>query len=176
MRTLQTRVPAIFSVFVFILMRFRPSPQIWYVCAFSLWSTFKSIFFRTKTHRTVCVSNKNAQAWTKPHSARWLLHPQTRIYEGELLYKGKRKQLTWRDNSRSGIMTWGLVRKPGGRFAVTACSVIERRDHRLAASKNGCVELQNKFTSDKIYGIISNLVRLSFHLQVVKRKPPFVTR
>ena len=46
------------------------------------------------------------------------------------------------------------MRKPGGRFAVTACSVIERRDHRLAASKNGCVELQNKFTTDKIYGII----------------------
>lgn len=37
---------------------------------------------------------------------------------------------------------------------MTACSVIERRDHRLAASKNGCVELQNKFTSHKIYGII----------------------
>ena len=46
------------------------------------------------------------------------------------------------------------MRKPGGRFAVIACSVIERRDHRLAASKNGCVELQNKFTSDKIHGII----------------------
>ena len=59
---------------------------------------------------------------------------------------------------------------------MTACSVMERRDHRLAASKNGCEELQNKFTSDKIYGIILNLVHLSFYLHVVKRKPFFVTR
>ena len=39
---------------------------------------------------------------------------------------------------------------------MTACSVIERRDHRLAASKNGCVELQNKFTSDKIWNYLKS--------------------
>ena len=39
---------------------------------------------------------------------------------------------------------------------MTACSVIERRDHRLAASKNGWVELQNKFTSNKIWNYLKS--------------------
>ena len=39
---------------------------------------------------------------------------------------------------------------------MTACSVMERRDHRLAASKNGWVELQNKFTSDKIWNYLKS--------------------
>ena len=58
MRMLQTPVPAIFSVFVFILMRFQPfsTVQTDTICMrfrFDLLSrTFSN---RTKTHQTVCV-------------------------------------------------------------------------------------------------------------------------
>lgn len=34
------------------------------------------------------------------------------------------------------------MRKPGGKFAATACSVMARRDHKLAASMNNCAELK----------------------------------
>ena len=58
MRMLQTRVPAIFLVFIFILMRFQPfsTVQTDTICMrfrFDLLSrTFSN---RTKTHQTVCV-------------------------------------------------------------------------------------------------------------------------
>ena len=43
------------------------------------------------------------------------------------------------------------MRKPGARFAATACSVMARRDHKLAASKNGCVELRKKKNGLNVY-------------------------
>ena len=52
--------------------------------------------------------------------------------------------LTLRDTSRSGRTTWGLMRRPGGSWAATACSVIANRDHKRTASRNGWVELQDK--------------------------------
>ena len=39
---------------------------------------------------------------------------------------------------------------PGGRFAATASSVMATRDHKLAASKNGCVALKIEHNDTKL--------------------------
>ena len=53
-----THAPAIFSVFVFILMRFRPSTPLWYVCV------FVSIHFQER-FQIDAFSMKTLSVWTE---------------------------------------------------------------------------------------------------------------
>jgi len=50
--------------------------------------------------------------------------------------------LTLKDDSRSGIIIWGLVNSPVLSSLATDRSVIESLDHSLLAVRNGCEELE----------------------------------
>ena len=59
MRMLQTYAPVIFSVIVFILMRFRPSTLMRYVCVFDENAQCITVDGRPKRIEMYAISNEN---------------------------------------------------------------------------------------------------------------------